>query len=61
MNQDSVSIKTEIKDQEYQLIRQLIADIDGNTWVCIDHNGNESEMVEWERDMILLGLLTLLY
>ena len=61
MNQDNESIKKAMKDQEYQLLRQLIADIDGNKWICIDHNGNESEMVEWERDMILLGLLTLLY
>ena len=61
MNQDSETIKTVVKDQEYQLLRQLIEDIDGNKWVCIDHNGNESEMTEWERDMILRGLFTLLY
>ena len=60
MNQDSESINTVMKDQEYQLLRQLIVDIDENKWVCIDHNGNESEMVEWERDMIIRGLLTLL-
>jgi uncharacterized membrane-anchored protein YitT (DUF2179 family) len=60
MNQDSETIKTVVKDQEYQLLRQLIVDIDENKWVRIDHNDNESEMVEWEKDMIIRGLLTLL-
>ena len=60
MNQDSNSTKKAMEDQKYQLLRKLIVDIDENKWVCIDHNGNENEMVEWEKDMIIRGLLTLL-
>ena len=40
-------------------IDQLIGDIQDNEWYCIQ-NGSESELKEWEKDLIVNGLIKLL-
>ena len=42
-----------------QLIKQLIGDIRDNDWVCIQDTG-ESDMGEWEKEIIIRGLEGLL-
>ena len=36
-------------------IDQLIGDIQDNEWYCIQC-GSESEMVDWEKELIITGL-----
>lgn len=40
-------------------IEQLIGDIQDNEWYCIQ-GGSESEMLEWEKALIVAGLKSLL-
>ena len=40
-------------------IDQLIGDIQDNEWLCIQ-GGSESEMEDWEKDLIIEGLIRLL-
>ncbi len=40
-------------------IDQLIGDIQDNEWYCIQC-GSESELKDWEKDLIVIGLRKLL-
>ncbi len=47
--------ETEKRDRGAAIIDQLISDIQNNEWYCIQ-GGSESELEDWEKNLIVSGL-----
>ena len=52
-------LKTEKQNRGAAIIDQLINDIQNNEWYCIQ-DGSESELKDWEKNLIVIGLRKLL-
>jgi hypothetical protein len=51
--------ETEKRDRGAAIIDQLINDIQDNEWYCIQ-GGSESELEDWEKNLIVIGQRKLL-
>ena len=52
-------LETEKRNRGKAIIDQLINDIQGNDWYCIQ-NGSECNLREWEKALLAAGLESLL-
>ena len=53
-----MNLETEKQNRGAAIIEQLIDDIQGNDWYCIQ-NGSECNLHEWEKVLLAAGLESL--